>query len=221
MATVVTAVAIVVSALGAVLLYFQTRKGVAQREALTVIRDQIGDRDWIEDDKGWRELRYELSLDGNGQPRSNFDLPQSLVPYATNADVHQIGPDFIKRRSLIVRRLNRYEMIAVGIRTGCIDESIMKLWWAGPMVSEFLTHRFFIASARQNRAKVFKEFHWLAYKFADDESQQTIEMSLGAPHETHPDAKAIIRGFEALLRHWKPFAFIAFLLLAFLIGLIF
>lgn len=218
MATVVTAVAIVVSAVGAVLLYFQTKKGIAQREALTVIRDQIGDRDWIEDQTAWRTLRNDLAKANNGEPIKGFDLARALEPYAMDFDANGIGEKFFERRALIIRRLNRYEMIAVGIRTQSIDENVFRLWWATSYVSEFITHRFFIAKARQEKSKIYREFHWLAYRFADAERRQTIANALGEPRDRHPDAHSAITLFEDVLRHWKILAFISLLFFAYYIG---
>lgn len=218
LATVFTAVAVFISAVAAAALFYQTKRGVAQREALTIIRDQIGDKDWIKDESSWRQLEHELSLDGEKKKIAGFDIAQAIKSYATRSDNTRVGKDFIPRRSLIVRRLNRYEMIAIGIRTGSIDEETIRRWWGGPLVAEFIKHRFFIAEARQHRAKVFCEYHWLADKFADEESRRTITMVLGSPHERHEDVWKIVLFFERVIVHWRALLAIAILTAVFFAG---
>lgn len=220
-------------------MYRQTKAGIAQREALTVIRDQIGDKDWIRDESFWQELKSEFSSAAGGMP--NYALSESLQDFAliqkgraadsVSDNVIAItkkydesqhgsftagGSDSKKQkqaaarqaaalsiRGLIIRRLNRFEMIAIGIHNGSIDEAMYRLWWETGTVSEFLDHQKFIAKARESRARVFQNFHRLAHHFATDEQRQSIELNLGQPNEVHPHAKLARERLLEWLRHWK------------------
>lgn len=221
--------AVVISAIGAFLLYFQNKKGIAQREALTVIREEIEDQSWQDDSHDWyilrnvlggrslergseKKLKRRLSMLVSGKSKSKLQKRFREKTFSNGTAI-----DFVHARMLVIRRLNRFEMLGVGIRAGAIDEDMVRMWWGSVIVSEFLLHMGFISAARKTSPKLFNQFHWLAHLFADRDDRRLIEAQFGKPVDTKDTG-----GHDSLagliVKYWHWGAILGLVIFAFLLG---
>ena len=63
--------------------------------------------------------------------------------------------------------LNDYELVALGIREGILDEELFRRWFQTPLINDWKCIKGFIMAIRdsENAPKVFHEFEWLAKKW--------------------------------------------------------
>lgn len=170
-AGVVSAVAIIVSTAFAVFMYALVRKNAKQSNALVVLRDFENDRDVIQETQEYRNLLRDLNLTEINA------YADALAQYA------QASEKYSDKTSIILSVLNRYEFIAVGIRTGAIDEKLIKLWTRTSFVRTIAILSGFIKIRQMESSCAFSELHWLAYKWSTDlpEYRKVLEEKIPKP----------------------------------------
>ncbi len=74
----------------------------------------------------------------------------------------------------IKNRLNDYELIAVGIRQGILDENFYKQWFRGSVILNWRKSKEFVEKIRirENRDEIFCELQMLAECWERDQSVQ-------------------------------------------------
>jgi hypothetical protein len=90
--------------------------------------------------------------------------PQILQTYA------QADKEDTEEYQVVVRRLNEYELISIGIQRGIIDFEIYKLWWKSGTVRAWRDCKPFIETLRhrQRNDKLFYEFEMMVGWFEHD-----------------------------------------------------
>lgn len=74
---------------------------------------------------------------------------------------NQAGKDASAIRSI----LNDYEITALGIKRGILDEKIFKLWYKTSFLKDYESMRAYIAEIRQRNPQVYVEMEELADKW--------------------------------------------------------
>lgn len=194
----VSAVAIIISTALAVMMYILVRKNSKQANALQVLRDLENDRDIIQEREKYSEILKALnceSIDDYADKLQHLALPE-----------HR----FSKETTTILSALNRYEFIAVGIRTGAIDEKLIRLWTKTAFVRAAAMQSKFMAVRQDKREAAFSELHWLAYKWSKglDEYRGIIEKNMGKPKII--EINFISPVLRAIVEHWMIIALLAF-----------
>ena len=209
-ASIATFFAISLSALFAYLLYRITQKNVARREAISIVKEQLSDKNWICDD----DILVEFKDKYNPHPSDfasvqfsqflarleglNADMPEGLHKNVGNLK----KSEQLEKRNLIIRRLNRFEMIAVGVREQAIDEDTIRRMWGSYYSRELVMHRFFIKECMCKNHLAYKEFFRLGYKFANEERKKIIESELGFPVRLDQDASIQVSKVVAMAQKW-------------------
>lgn len=121
-----------------------------QRETFEAISSRMWDRDYLEKRQEFIRLRA---------------LPtKDLIKLA--APAKQAEPEAAALRSI----LNDYELIAIGIRHGIIDELFYRRWARAGLISDWQQIEPFIAAVRRvtGNPRVFQEFEALARRWTDE-----------------------------------------------------
>ncbi len=157
-------IAVTVSAIAALLLYLQSKRTAQIKASFDHISTQAGDKDLIE----IVELFLALRESFNGK------LPEYNDAINTCEINGRLGRDIIKRR------LNFYEVTAIGIRRGALNNKIIKEWWRGTFVADLRDAQGWIKGYRIQREspKAYCEAYNLALKWANPSERANMDKSL-------------------------------------------
>jgi len=196
LAAIATAVAVTLSALTGFLIWAATRHAASKRAALDIIKDHLGDKDWIDADENYRNMHKDADKAAR-ERNEDFSIETYLKQFALPAE------RFSEERSKILKILNRYEMIAVGIRQGSIDEKIYKLWYRSSVLRIFSETILYIKERQQDNPQAYRQFHWLAYRWANASEQLNIHNVLGAPDLPSLDNIRLIKRLAWIFERWR------------------
>ncbi len=133
-----------------------TQRNVARKRAtLDLLSRQEWDGDYISARKRFIELR---------------DSGEGFIKYA--------APEFRTKGEVadIKNILNGYELIAVGIKIGILDEDLYKLWFRSAFLKDWVMARQFIRTIRTeagehpDEPKIFCEYEGLVRKWVQEEN---------------------------------------------------
>lgn len=146
----ISAAAVIVSAIvgGSIALHsIRTQRGIARKRATL---DLLVQKEW---DRAYIEARAEFI--------ALRDASSGLAFWA--AQEHRNSPQV----TIIRNMLNDYELIAVGIREGILDEALYKRWFKTAFLKDMEAAAGFIDLIRKSAgtAAIFAEAEWLARKW--------------------------------------------------------
>ncbi|MEX2375766.1 MAG: DUF4760 domain-containing protein [Dehalococcoidia bacterium] len=141
-------------------LSIRAQRNLAKKRAtLDMLAQKEWDRDYIEARAEFIKLR---------------DANSGLEFWADKE--HKNSP----QSNVIRNTLNDYELIAVGIKEGILDEDLYKRWFKTSFLKDMRMAKNYIAAIRQEAGTdaIFAEAEWLAQKWADDPQ---LSLALGRP----------------------------------------
>lgn len=182
-ASVVTAVAVLISAAGAFRAYDSNRLATVDRTTFEVIHRSVHDKDLMEMFDIFRKIRIRYSKSNGKDIEQNYVITHDELFESYDQYQNAIGSSRVAENAhlhdydIILRVLNYYESVAIGIRDGAINELMMRNWWRTTTVRDFIDMYVFIHQYRIFRGapKVFEEAELLAVKWADTEELADLE----------------------------------------------
>lgn len=211
LSAIATAIAVSLSAATGFLIWIATRNSVSKRAALDIIKSHLGDNDWITADKEYREI-HKTADEAAREKNQDFEIDVFLQKFARPEN------RFSEERSRILKILNRYEMIAVGIRQGSIDEKTYKLWYRSSVLAIFSETILFVKERQLVNPQAYRQFHWLAYRWATDSEQIHIHNTLGTPDLPSMDALRALNKIGWIIDRWRLLFWALLLLIVFALG---
>ncbi|MEM8617467.1 MAG: DUF4760 domain-containing protein [Pseudomonadota bacterium] len=183
-----------------VLIWAATRNAASRRAALDILKDHIGDKDWIQADKEFNGLLEKGKLEFDRKPKTSgrFNKQKYLQDFADDSRV------FTEERRTILKILNRYEMIAAAIRHKAINERIYKSFWGGPVLAKFDELILFIAERQKVNGKAYRELHWLAFRWSDPSQRKRIMRQIGHPESMNAGIISALAGLSSLMKYKIP-----------------
>ncbi len=136
----------------AVAIYYSTLTA-RRRATIELLISECTDRDWIEITRKFVELKQ---------------TQDALVRWAL--DQNSTSEEF----GVIKSQLNKYEMIAIGIRGGTICKRIYKRWWRTQLVADWMKTKSLVHELRGHNGnpKIFCEFEALAKSWAKNDERE-------------------------------------------------
>jgi len=134
------------------LLSIGAQRAIARKRAtLDLLSQKEWDKDYITAKNEFNKLR---------------DSPSGLAMWAADEHKHS------EQLNIIRNTLNDYELIAVGIREGILDEALYRRWFKPSLIKDWTKAKEFVQAirVRENTELIFCEFEWLAEKWiAEDQ----------------------------------------------------
>ena len=129
----------------------EQRKIARRRATIDLLARKEWDKYYLEDRKEFNRLRND---------------PKGLVHWASTSY------DETDEKSIIRNILNYYELIAVGIKEGTLDEEAYKRWFRSTLIKDWKQAKAFIMEVRRNTnaPTIFCELEELAKKWGAENS---------------------------------------------------
>ncbi|MEO1656956.1 MAG: hypothetical protein AAFR65_04480 [Pseudomonadota bacterium] len=180
LAALVTLLIVLFTSIGAVDAYRAVQRATVDRTTFELIQRYVHDEDVIELVDKFRSVRISEIGDNLGDYDDNKVITFDKLhgEYIEAVSTHQIGDKATKDTpyEIVMRLLNSYEAVAIGIRNGAISESMLFQWWKPTYVLDFIDLMVFVKQYRMRKGQ--QEFaetaEDYAFQWANDDEQRLL-----------------------------------------------